>query len=369
MDEKRLVEAALFISHKPLDLQDLAKVTGLSSLGFLKQIIDQLRSEYQERGIDIIEQGGRWSMHVKAALLPAVASLTPHQDLPEGPKRTLALVVYKEPVKQSDIIRIQGTKAYSYVKQLAKLGLLKAEEKGHTKILSATSELEAYFGMEKAKIREQLLAAKPPAAAPAEAEEPVKLPEDAHPVRAAAKKRAPAPAAPEEADAPQSARSRAATTSQAPPAPRPPQARRRNTPVPAQQPSFEAAEERLDALPEEEPAAPAKERAARAPATVEAHAPSVAAPQTFSPDPELGIPPEPAAAAPSRKVLEVLKVREAVLEAEAPPATHAKTRARSGTPSKGAPVAARSDKGSKGKAAHPDQKPQLPRKPADDELL
>ena len=156
MDEKRLVEAALFISQKPLDLQDLAKITGLSSLGFLKQTVEELKKEYEGKGIHIIEAGGAWQMSVPTELLPQVAHLTPHQDLAEGPKRSLALILYKEPVKQSEIIKAQGNKAYSYIKALRKIGLITVEKTGHTNILSVAKELENYFGMKKEAIKEQL---------------------------------------------------------------------------------------------------------------------------------------------------------------------------------------------------------------------
>jgi hypothetical protein len=93
---------------------------------------------------------------VRPRLLPSVAHLTPYSDLGEGPKRTLALVTLKEPVRQSEIIKTQGNKAYSYIKDLIKKGLIVSEKEGHTKILKLTQEFERYFGEEKQKIKEQL---------------------------------------------------------------------------------------------------------------------------------------------------------------------------------------------------------------------
>lgn len=156
MDQKKLIEAALFITQKPLDLQDLAKITGLSSLGFLKDSLEELQKDYEDKGIEIVNIGERWQMQVKPELLPEVATLTPHQDLPEGHKRSLALILYKEPVKQSDIIKIQGNKAYSYIKSLKRNGLIKVEKEGRTKILTITKEVERYFGMTKEQIKEQM---------------------------------------------------------------------------------------------------------------------------------------------------------------------------------------------------------------------
>lgn len=163
MDHKKLIEAALFISQKPLDLHDLAKITGLSSLGFVKESVESLQKDYEGKGVEIVQIGEGWQMQVPPDLLPAVASLTPYHDLPEGPKRSLALVLYKEPVKQSEIIHIQGNKAYAYLKALRKMGLIKGEKEGHTRILTVTKELESYFGQPKERIKEQLVLEERPA--------------------------------------------------------------------------------------------------------------------------------------------------------------------------------------------------------------
>jgi segregation and condensation protein B len=155
-DHKRIMEAALFISNTPLTLDQLARISGINSLGHVKEIMESLQKSYEGRGLEIFNSSDGWVMQVRASLLPRVAHLTPYSDLGEGPKRTLALVTLKEPVKQSEIIKTQGNKAYSYIKELKKRGLIVTEKVGHTKILKLTNEFERYFGEEKGKIKEQL---------------------------------------------------------------------------------------------------------------------------------------------------------------------------------------------------------------------
>lgn len=157
-EHKKLLEAALFMSSDPLDINKLSRITGLGSLGQLKELLNELVSEYSGRGIQIVENPMGWKMEVRQELLQSVAHLAPYADLSEGCKRTLALVVYKEPINQSEVIKIQGNKAYSYVKKLLKAGLVKAEKRGRTKKLYLTKEFEKYFGQEKDKIKEQLAA-------------------------------------------------------------------------------------------------------------------------------------------------------------------------------------------------------------------
>ncbi len=153
---KKLAEAALFISANPLGLDELAKIMGVNSLGFVKQVMGELQKKYENSGIEIIDTPNGWTMQVRQEFLPKVAHLTPYHDLSEGTKKTLALVVYKEPVRQSEIIKTQGNKAYVYIKDLVKKGLVRTEKDGRTKLLYLTPEFERYFGEERRKIREKM---------------------------------------------------------------------------------------------------------------------------------------------------------------------------------------------------------------------
>lgn len=156
MMHKKILEAAIFISSSPMTLDQLARVTGINSLGHVKELMEGLQRDYEGRGLELVNTPEGWIMQVRQELLPRVAHLTPYSDLAEGPKRTLALVTLKEPVKQSEIIKMQGNKAYSYIKDLGKRGLITSEKEGHTKILKLTQEFERYFGEEKSKVKEQL---------------------------------------------------------------------------------------------------------------------------------------------------------------------------------------------------------------------
>jgi segregation and condensation protein B len=154
---KRIVEAALFMSPKPVTTKELSKITGFPE-GQVEERLEELQKDYdsENKGVEITRDPEGWGMRVKPGILPQVAHLTPYSDLKDGHKRTLALVAYKEPIKQSDIIRIQGNKAYSYIKRLEKKGLIKSHKEGRTKILSLTQGFERYFGEEKSRIKEML---------------------------------------------------------------------------------------------------------------------------------------------------------------------------------------------------------------------
>jgi segregation and condensation protein B len=156
MTQEKILEAALFMSARPLMLDELGKILGVNSLGYVKELLEKLQKDYALRGMDIVNTPQGWTMQVKPELLSKVAHLTPYSDISEGSKRALAIIAYKEPVQQSEIIKIQGNKAYSYLKDLRKRNLINMEKKGRTKQITLTGEFERYFGEEKEKIKERL---------------------------------------------------------------------------------------------------------------------------------------------------------------------------------------------------------------------
>ena len=158
---KHLLEAALFLAPQPLKVEKLAELTGLKPAA-VRQLLADLAKDYEGRGIHLAESAAGWKLQVRGDLLPRVAHLTPYHDLTEGCKRTLAFVVYKEPVTQSEIIRSQGNKAYDYVHRLEKLGMVTGEKQGRTRLLRLTPEVERYFGQDKGSIRAQIQAREEP---------------------------------------------------------------------------------------------------------------------------------------------------------------------------------------------------------------
>ena len=154
--KQAVAEAALFLSPKPLMIDELARIMGVSSLGYVKETLEKLAKDYESRGIEIVSSPAGWEMQVKPGYLNSVAHLAPYADLSEGPKRALALILFKEPLKQSDLIKMQGNKVYDYLKHLDKLGMIKREPYGRTKLLSLTKEFERYFGEEKEAVKARL---------------------------------------------------------------------------------------------------------------------------------------------------------------------------------------------------------------------
>ncbi len=157
MNAKALIEAALFVSNKPLSLKKLSRLAGIDEsevYRILKEIEREL--EREDRGIELAETPEGFEFRIKGEYVEKVASLAPLADLSDGMVRTLSIVVLNQPVKQSDIVKFQGNKAYGYIKALERKGLIKAEKQGRTRIITLTHEFERYFGKDVEEIKKEL---------------------------------------------------------------------------------------------------------------------------------------------------------------------------------------------------------------------
>jgi segregation and condensation protein B len=147
MNKKALLEAALFISDKPLNLEKISSLLRASSEeanSLIKKLQEEL--EKQDRGIELVKTPEGFELRLKAGYREAVASLAPFADLSDGMMRTLAIIAVKQPIKQSVIVKYQGNKTYGYVVSLEQKGLIKTEKFKRTKLITTTPGFEKYFG-------------------------------------------------------------------------------------------------------------------------------------------------------------------------------------------------------------------------------
>lgn len=146
---KAKIEAALFMSNEPITIDKLSKLIKAEKSDIertITQIKKELETEYH--GIHIIETTIGYQMKVKPQYAQSVRQLTPYQDLSRGLLRVLALIAYKQPITQSQIVKVIGNRTYEYVRKLVERGLIKTEKFGRTKKLIATKEFANYFGLE-----------------------------------------------------------------------------------------------------------------------------------------------------------------------------------------------------------------------------
>ncbi|MEM5804256.1 MAG: SMC-Scp complex subunit ScpB [Candidatus Aenigmatarchaeota archaeon] len=144
-----MLEAALFMSSRPVTLQQLCKILGMGEADAAVLITDYKRAlDSEDHGVRLMETSAGYQIRVKPEYAPSVRTLTPYHDLSRGLLRVLALVAYKQPITQSDIVKIIGNRTYEYVKELTGRGLIRAEKAGRTRALVVTKDFAEYFGLE-----------------------------------------------------------------------------------------------------------------------------------------------------------------------------------------------------------------------------
>lgn len=146
------IEAALFIAGKWLSMQELVTLTDLNPI-FIRQLMEKLISKYSKNSaIEILNKENEWKMDVKQEHVNMINRLaTGSAEFTSAEQETLAVIAYKQPVKQSVIIKIRGNKAYEHVKNFVSLGLVHAKKMGHTQELNLSEDFYNYFHLEKAK--------------------------------------------------------------------------------------------------------------------------------------------------------------------------------------------------------------------------
>lgn len=145
-----LIEAALYVAGRPLDLKTLASVIRTRSKKVVQQIARILKQEYDSRNtsLEILElEDERFVMQLRAQYSPRVQKLAIRPLLTTGPLKTLSYIAYRQPVPQTQVINVRGSHVYSHLKQLEDLGLIRRERVGRTKVIRTTPFFADYFGL------------------------------------------------------------------------------------------------------------------------------------------------------------------------------------------------------------------------------
>ncbi len=149
VENQEKVEAALFIAGRFLNMEELSKLTDLNHI-MLKSILHDLQKKYLASAISIVNRNDSWKMDVSEKyhyLINRLASGS--TEFTKAEQETLAVIAYKQPIKQSVVIKIRGNKSYDHVKKFRDLGLVIAKKVGHTNELELSEEFYEYFNVHK----------------------------------------------------------------------------------------------------------------------------------------------------------------------------------------------------------------------------
>jgi len=147
----KTLEAVFFIYGKFLGLEELVNLLNLNPIE-IKELILKLKKKYlsQDSALDIVEKGGKWKMDIKQEYYKLSNRIAGGaSEFSSAEKETLAIIAFKQPVKQSVIINIRGNKSYEHIKRFLELNLLKRKKMGRTWELSLSQNFYDYFNLSK----------------------------------------------------------------------------------------------------------------------------------------------------------------------------------------------------------------------------
>ena len=148
-ENSKKVEASLFIAGRFLTLPELVALTDVNPI-LLRKILSDLQDRYKTSGIEIVQKENSWKMDVTQEYTYLVNKLaTGSSEFGKAEQETLAIIAYKQPMKQSVLIKIRGNKAYDHIKKFVELGLINKKKMGHTAELSLSDIFYEYFHLTK----------------------------------------------------------------------------------------------------------------------------------------------------------------------------------------------------------------------------
>lgn len=167
------VEAVLFATGRDMDAEEIAKIIGIGSIGVIKEALTNLSKTYNERNtaIQLYEENGKFKLNIKKSYNYLTTKLITDCELDFPTQETLAIIAYKQPILQADIIKARGTGSYDHVKILKEKGLVTSEKSGRTRELKLTQKFYDYFDIVEDQLRAKFQEIESKVEVPAEKQE------------------------------------------------------------------------------------------------------------------------------------------------------------------------------------------------------
>jgi segregation and condensation protein B len=149
-DQKKLIEAVLFMSPNAIGVGELAEMTGIASVGHVERMARELAEEYKARdtSLEIIEIDRRFMFSLKEPYASRVSRFASGPDITKGSLRLLAYVSKNNNALQSGLVKIFGESTYDHVKELAEKGFIDSRRDGRSRRISVTNKFKEYFNVQ-----------------------------------------------------------------------------------------------------------------------------------------------------------------------------------------------------------------------------
>lgn len=148
-ETREKVEAVLFASGRFIDEKRIGELIGASA-SEVKKSLKELQARYEENqsSLRIMEEEGAWKFHVQDKYLELISEVVSDSEVSGPVLETLAVIAWRSPVLQADVVHTRGSNTYEHVKELVERGFIVKEPEGRTYRLRITEKFFDYFDVE-----------------------------------------------------------------------------------------------------------------------------------------------------------------------------------------------------------------------------
>lgn len=159
MELKRIIEAILFVSSKPITIKNLLKKMENFSEEEIEHAILELIDEYQksDKAIEIVRVAGGYQMRTKIEYKEWVKRFAKEKnlELTRPTLEALAIIAYKQPVTKREIDIIRGVDSSRAIKHLLDNKLIEIagrnDDIGRPIVFRTTSKFLEVYGLSSIK--------------------------------------------------------------------------------------------------------------------------------------------------------------------------------------------------------------------------
>jgi segregation and condensation protein B len=151
-----VVEAMLFASDVPLEVERIREVLDLENAAAARGLVEELVARYEgeHRGLAIVEVGGGYRMVTRPELAPWLVRLARARTrvrLSRPALETLAIIAYKQPVSRPELDAVRGVNSDAVLDNLLERRLIRIggrkEAPGRPFLYETTREFLVAFGL------------------------------------------------------------------------------------------------------------------------------------------------------------------------------------------------------------------------------
>ena len=109
----------------------------------VKEALRELQVGYEtnkDSSLLILNEADQWKLTTREEYGHVVRKVVSETELTKSQLETLAVIAFKYPIKQSDLIKIRTNKAYDHIMELEKTGFISRQKYGRSRLLKLTDK-------------------------------------------------------------------------------------------------------------------------------------------------------------------------------------------------------------------------------------